>query len=323
MSTLSSTADARQSLFLHLRGERVRLAIELLDHEVEPPADGLVAMQNRLHLRDVAREPIDLFGDVGALRDQRELLLQALRVRLHVEPLQALAQPLAVAQLHAVELRLDAGDERRDARVALLEHLRDARALAAARLRAARAAPRAKQPLTASPSSSTFCAGSSSTPGQRSTSCAVSGLRLAETRARTRSSSERSRSSAPATIVSADRAALVGADLQRAIDLAALDRGRDELAAFGLDGAQLVGQAEAELQEPVIDAANLPNEPERPYARFRRRESGHAVRHSIESGGGFSQSERRSALRNRVYISEFAARLRASSMRRSATTTRG
>ena len=94
------------------------------------------------------------------------------------------------------------------------------------------------------------------------------------------------------------RAALVGADLQRAIDLAALDRGRDELPAFGLDRAQLLRQAEAELQKPVIDAANLPNESERPDARFRGRESGHAVRHSIESGDGFSQSERRSALRN-------------------------
>ena len=99
MSTLSSTRDARQSLFLNLRGERVRFAIELLNHEVEAPADRLVAAQNRLHLRDVAREPIDLFRDVGALRDQRELLLEPFRVRLHVEPLQALAQPVAMAHL--------------------------------------------------------------------------------------------------------------------------------------------------------------------------------------------------------------------------------
>ena len=134
MSTLSSTADARQRLFLDLRGERIRFSVQLLNHEVEPPPDGLVAMQDRLHFRDVARDSVDLFRDVGALRDQRDFLLQALRVRLHVEPLQALAQPFAVAELHAFELRLDAGEERRDPRIALVEHLGDPRALAAARL---------------------------------------------------------------------------------------------------------------------------------------------------------------------------------------------
>ena len=103
--------------------------------------------------------------------------------------------------------------------------------------------------------------------------------------------------------------AFVRADLQRAIDLAALDRRGDELATVGLDGSQVFGQPYPELEETMIDAANLPNEPERPDSRFGRRESGHAVRHSIESGSGFRQSVGRFAPRNRVYISAFSARL--------------
>ena len=43
-------------------------------------------------------------------------------------------------------------------------------------------------------------------------------------------------------------AALAGADLQRAIDFAAFDCGRDELPAFRLDRTQLIRQAEAELR---------------------------------------------------------------------------
>ncbi len=43
------------------------------------------------------------------------------------------------------------------------------------------------------------------------------------------------------------RAALAGADLQRAIDFAAFDCGRHELPAFRLDRTQLVRQAESEL----------------------------------------------------------------------------
>src|SRR6185503_12337259 len=127
---LQLDAHARQRLVLHLRRKRVRFAVQLLYHEVEAPSHGLVPPQDRLHFRDVANDAVDLLGNVGALRDERELLLQALGIPLHVEPLQALAQPLAVAQHHAVELRPDAGHQRRDRRIALLEHLGDACALA-------------------------------------------------------------------------------------------------------------------------------------------------------------------------------------------------
>ena len=73
-------------------------------------------------------------------------------------------------------------------------------------------------------------------------------------------------------------------DPQRAIDLAALDERADDVAAFGLERAQLLGQAEAQLEKPVIDAADLPSQAQRRNDDVRRCKACHAVRHSIESG---------------------------------------
>jgi hypothetical protein len=286
---------ARQSLFLDLRGEGIRFAIELLDHEVEPSPDWLVAPQNRLYLGHVTHEPIDLLRDVGALRDQRKLLLEPFRSGLHVEPLEALAQSVAVPSLSALDLRLDAGKQRRDAGVAPLKHLGDAASFAGARL-GQRLQGRRQARLYGLAELLEILRGLFEHAGPAQHLLRRQRVRVGKHAPHLEL--ERTQPlEGPGDDRIGDGAALVRADLERAVDLAALDDGPDELAALRLHGAEIVGQAESKLQKPVVDAANLPNEPEGAYPRLGRRESRHAVRHSIESGSGFSQSERRFAPR--------------------------
>src|SRR5690606_41025971 len=54
--------------------------------KIEAPADRLAPLQNRARLDDVPAEAIHLFADVESLRDEHELLLEALGLCLHVEP---------------------------------------------------------------------------------------------------------------------------------------------------------------------------------------------------------------------------------------------
>src|SRR5690606_29275675 len=92
---------ARQLLVLRLRAERVRLAVHLLDQEIETPADRLAPLKDLARLGDVAAEPIHLLADIEPLRDEHQLLLEALGLRLHVEPREPLLELLPVALLGA------------------------------------------------------------------------------------------------------------------------------------------------------------------------------------------------------------------------------
>lgn len=57
-----------------LGADRVELAADLLDQEVEPPADRAIAVDQRARLVEVAGEPDQLLGDVRAIGEQRDLL---------------------------------------------------------------------------------------------------------------------------------------------------------------------------------------------------------------------------------------------------------
>src|SRR5207249_3881702 len=56
-----------------LRGDRVDLAVQLLDQEVERPADGPAAAQHLRELLEVRAEPDELLTHVGLLRPDRHL----------------------------------------------------------------------------------------------------------------------------------------------------------------------------------------------------------------------------------------------------------
>jgi ABC-type glycerol-3-phosphate transport system substrate-binding protein len=78
-----------------LGADRVELAADLLDEEVEPPADRTVAFDQRTRLVEVAGEPDQLLRDVGAIGEDRDLLRDP-RVVDPVfvdQPLHAVVQP--------------------------------------------------------------------------------------------------------------------------------------------------------------------------------------------------------------------------------------
>ena len=71
---LELEADRRQLARPRLRAERVGLAVELLHQEVEPAPDRAALGDQRSRRGDVRLQPVELLGDVGLHRDQRQLL---------------------------------------------------------------------------------------------------------------------------------------------------------------------------------------------------------------------------------------------------------
>ena len=68
-------------------------------------------------------------------------------------------------------------------------------------------------------------------------------------------------------------------DIKRRIDLAAPRRDADGAAELGFQGAKLLGDAQADLEVAVVDAADLPGEQARGRRALRAREAGHALQH--------------------------------------------
>src|SRR5215472_1997412 len=114
---------ARGLEILRLRGERIRLAVELLHEEVEAPPGGLAAADYAAHLGNVAGEALELFVDVEALQQQRQLLLDALVIDGRGELGETLLEPGAGARLHLGHPRAHRGDECLEPATALLEEL--------------------------------------------------------------------------------------------------------------------------------------------------------------------------------------------------------
>src|SRR5690606_29023065 len=116
---------SRELLVLRLRPERVRLAVHLLDQEIEPPADRLAALQDLARLGDVRAEPIHLFADVGPLRGEHELLLEAAGLRPDVAPCEPLGELLPIALLGALDGGPHGGEPRDDRVEPLLDERRE------------------------------------------------------------------------------------------------------------------------------------------------------------------------------------------------------
>jgi len=75
------------------------------------------------------------------------------------------------------------------------------------------------------------------------------------------------------------RTALGQRALQRTIHLAAAQRGADAPAAVGLQRPQLLRQTHGDFQEPMVDTAQFPDEPERLGQRLGAGETRHAAGH--------------------------------------------
>ena len=73
---LEGQANIGQLARGRLGAERVGLAVELLRQEVELAADRAVLRQERASGRHMGAEAVQLLGDIGLDRDERELLLQ-------------------------------------------------------------------------------------------------------------------------------------------------------------------------------------------------------------------------------------------------------
>ena len=69
---------------LALGADRVGLAGHLLEEEIEAPAHGVRAREERLEVRRVALETGQLLADVDAVGEERDLLLEAARVDVDV-----------------------------------------------------------------------------------------------------------------------------------------------------------------------------------------------------------------------------------------------
>ena len=82
---LELQADIGEFDIVRLGAERVDLAIKLLREEIEPPADGAAAGNEFACLRNVRREPIQLFAHVRLRSHQDRLLMQPVGI----EPLRA------------------------------------------------------------------------------------------------------------------------------------------------------------------------------------------------------------------------------------------
>src|SRR5690242_16783747 len=63
------------------RAERIRLAMQLLSEKIQPLADRSALCQHAADFGYVRGEPRDLLGDVDLRREQRELLLESLFIR--------------------------------------------------------------------------------------------------------------------------------------------------------------------------------------------------------------------------------------------------
>ena len=74
---LGAHHDGGDLCALRLRADGVHLAVHLLHEEVELPAGGLAASEERARLGEVAAEPRHLLRDVGAVGEERDLLREA------------------------------------------------------------------------------------------------------------------------------------------------------------------------------------------------------------------------------------------------------
>jgi hypothetical protein len=66
---------------------------QLLHDEVEPATDGAPLQQHFAGLLQVQGQAVELFGDIGFLRQQQQLLLQPLRIELLAHFTQPAEQP--------------------------------------------------------------------------------------------------------------------------------------------------------------------------------------------------------------------------------------
>src|SRR5262245_33867904 len=105
----SRVADRKLRRF---REDRVRLAIDLLQEKIELLADFRVAQEQFLRLRQVALQARDLFRDVTALGQMRDLLGQPRLVNgsLFDQLLDAPPQFVAVSVYNSGGVRVDDGD---------------------------------------------------------------------------------------------------------------------------------------------------------------------------------------------------------------------
>src|SRR3989442_10375799 len=97
---------------VRLRGDRVDLAVQLLDQEVQRPADGATLVEEQRQLLEMRGEPGQLLAHVGLLRPDRHLredppLVEHDPAEQRVD---ALAQPLLVAHERRRRTRHDQVD---------------------------------------------------------------------------------------------------------------------------------------------------------------------------------------------------------------------
>ena len=287
MATLSSSGDLRELGVDRLGAQRVRLAMKLLREEVQPLAHAAAGSEDAPHLGDMGREAGHFLGHVHLGREHGELLAQAFLGR-DRRPPRAAARRAFPRRRHGSPGR---GGPRGPPGPRCPGSGASSRcfSLSPSRAREAASSERASltSPCTRAASASGGRAVSTTTPGQRRISATVSGA--ASGTSRRISAALRARSATRWGSTASVPAPSRRADRDPAFDLPALQLGGDAFAQRGLEHAELVREAQDEVEVAVVDGAELDRQGGPGELRGNRRESGHAEDHGRSRAllGGF------------------------------------
>ena len=111
--------------------EGVGFAVELLHEEVQASPGGTAGLEHAAHFADVGAEAVQLFGHVALLRQQHQLLLQALGVEFGFHLGEAVEDLLPLGGEHLRHQLAQGGDFRRHGVEALVEQFGQLGAFAA------------------------------------------------------------------------------------------------------------------------------------------------------------------------------------------------
>src|SRR5688572_5687813 len=118
---------------LRLRRERVRLAVQFLHQEVEPPPRWLLRIEHLQDLGHVTAQAVEFFLDVHLAGEERDFLLEALGVDRDAKLCRAIRGPRLDARAHFGQPRAHGRDALAQRVAALSQRVAQPRTLAGAR----------------------------------------------------------------------------------------------------------------------------------------------------------------------------------------------
>jgi hypothetical protein len=256
--------------------QRVRLAIELLQQEIQPPSDRLLLRKHAADFGDVAVEAIEFLVDVELLQRQHQLLLQPPGIGRLREIGQACFELGALARADHRHQRAHLARPLRDRIDAFADHRCEVRPFPLARCEeTGEDFIEQRQRLGLQ---GRGIAGAATQHARKLQQVGQLHLQRRETSVQF---ARQVRQLPEDVSIQMQRFAAFGRpQAHRQVQLAARDARRDTLAQRRFQRAQFIGQAHAELEEPVVDRAQFTAQ-RAPFGRaLAGREGGHAADHA-------------------------------------------